>query len=416
MHSILTDCPQRDERMGWLNDATVRFSEIPYNFDIGRIMPKVIEDIIDCQSEDGAITCTAPYLHGTRPGDPVCSSYLVAGLETLNFCGNLEVLKKSFGGFEAWQKCLSEHTTDGLINYSNYGDWASPIYACIDGENNIDARISLNVPGEFISTGFYYYNAKLLKEFSLILGETEKSEFYQKQMEDIKTAMLEKWWNNDTAEMVNGSQACQSFALWLDIIPQEKKRLAAEVIHNDLIKNDYRISTGNLCTRYLLDALTENGYVDDAYRIMTNEEYPSIGYMLQHGATTVWERFELKKSDDMNSHNHPMYGSVDYWFYAYLAGIKVKGAGCEKVQIKPYFPEKLSYVNCTVDTIKGKLTVRWNKQYGKLTLLVSIPVGVEADVIFDGKTVTVQSGFYEFSKDIETTDQKYFEIAKNYNK
>ena len=416
MHSILTDCPQRDERMGWMNDATVRFNELPYNFDIGRILPKVIRDLLDCQSADGAITCTAPFVYGNRPADPVCSSFLVAGLETLKFSGNTEVLKNAFAGFEAWQKCLTEHTDSGVVNYSYYGDWAGPIFACENGENDIDAVISKNVPGEFISTGFYYYNAKLLKEFSLVLGYNEKADFYDNQMNTIKRVILDKWWNDEKAQMVNGSQACQSFALWLGIIPENKKQQAADIIHNDLVKNNYRISTGNLCTRYLLDALSENGYIDDAYRIMTNEEYPSLGYMLQNAATTVWERFEQKENRAMNSHNHPMYGSVGYWFYAYLAGIKVTAAGCSRVHIKPFFPQKLLYVNCTVDTIKGKLSVRWNKQYGKLTLFVNVPVGMQADVEFNGKIETVQSGFHRFSKDIETSDRQYFDIAKKYNK
>ena len=103
MHGILTDCPQRDERMAWMNDATVRFEETPYNFDIGHIFPKIVRDIIDAQSEDGAITCTAPFVIGGRPADPVCSSFLIAGYEALMHTGNLDIIREAYNSFKAWE-------------------------------------------------------------------------------------------------------------------------------------------------------------------------------------------------------------------------------------------------------------------------------------------------------------------------
>ena len=139
MHSLLTDCPQRDERMGWLNDATVRFEETPYNFDIGRLFPKVIRDILDTQEADGSITCTAPRIYGERPADPVCSSFLVAGLQALLHTGNLDILRQAYDGFVRWEECL-EGLADGyILRYSHYGDWAGPVYACEGGDTDIDA-------------------------------------------------------------------------------------------------------------------------------------------------------------------------------------------------------------------------------------------------------------------------------------
>ncbi len=407
MHGILTDCPQRDERMGWMNDATVRFNELPYNFDAARMFVKVVEDIIDSQGADGSITCTAPYVYGFRPGDPVCSSFLIAGLESIRFYGNTALVARAYPHFEAWQAYLHGIAVDGIVELSHYGDWAGPIAACVGGETSINAVRSRTVPGALMSTGYHYYNACLLEEFADLLGYEDKAAYYRQQKETIRAALLRRWWDADTATMAGGSQSAQAFALWLGILPEDKRAQAAGVLHEALVANDYTVTTGNLCTRYLLDALTEYGYVDDAYRILTDERYPSLGYMLQHEATTVWERFELKKEDAMNSHNHPMYGAVDYWFYAYLAGIKPTDTATKRVRIKPYFPTELKTVNCTLNTVQGKLAVRWNKQYNALNLYVHVPCGMTAQVEFNGQTETVTAGFHHFSMPIKTASGNY---------
>lgn len=401
IHSIFTDCPQRDERLGWMNDATVRFEETPYNFDIGRLFPKVVADMMDTQSEDGAITCTAPFVLGFRPADPVCSSFLIAGQQALLYTGNMEIIRKAYDSFVMWEKRIGQLAEDYIVEYTAYGDWAAPVYACINGDTNIDATNSSCTPGAFMSTGYYYYNAVLLREFARLLGKTEDVAYYQKLAEMIRGAMLEKWWDEEHAVMATGSQACQSFALWLGILPEEHTKAAAEHIHRELVQSGYQFTTGNLCTRYMLEMLTKYGYVEDAWTLMTREEYPSIGYMIQNEATTIWERFELKKSNCMNSHNHPMYGAVGYWFYAYLAGIRPVSEGFESMEIRPYFPRKLLSVNAKVETVKGDVAVRWVRRYGKICLYVTLPFGTRAKIRFAGKTYAAGSGFhiYEVEED-----------------
>ncbi len=393
-HSILTDCPQRDERQGWMNDATVRFEETPYNFDVGRIFPKVIRDEADEQDESGAIPDTAPFKFGGRPADPVCSSFLVAGLEAWMHTGNLEVIEKHFDDFTAWENCLLSHSDGYIVNYTYYGDWAAPAYACESEE----AARSKVTPGEFMGTGYSYFNCRTLSRFAAALGRTEDEKKWSETAEKIRAAMLEKWYVKEEAKICTGSQACQTFALWLGIIPEEDEEKAAARIHNELAENGYMLTTGNLCSRYILDVLTGHGYVEDAFTLLTRTEYPSFGYEIQQEATTIWERFELKKDPGMNSHNHPMYGAADYWFFAYLCGIRPTAPGYERVLIAPYFPGKLYSAQATVDTVRGDISVRWVKRYGKLSLFVTVPFGTCADVVFDGRTQTVGSGFHVFEK------------------
>ena len=397
MHSILTDCPQRDERMAWMNDATVRFEETPYNFDASRIFPKILQDIKNEQRAEGQFTCCAPYIYGGLPADPVCSSYLVAAKQALMHYGEIGSVDEFFEGMAAWEDYLLSRSPDGTVDYSYYGDWAGPAYACITEE----FACSAVTPGEVMSTGYSYYNCKLLADFACRTGRGEAEALYTEKAEYVRKAFLAKWFDPETAKVATGSMGCQAFALWLGILPAEYEAKAAQVMRNDLVERNYKFTTGNLNTRYLMDMLTKFGYVDDAWRVITSEEYPSFGFMLQNEATTIWERFEMKKNPGMNSHNHPMYGAVGYWFYAYLGGIMPTEPGFARVSVKPYFPEKLLSCHAVVDTVMGEISVRWSKRYGKLYLFVQTPFGVTADVDFDGKVTTVGAGYHVFEKELE---------------
>ena len=392
-HGVLTDCPQRDERQGWMNDATVRFEETPYNFEVGRMFPKIIRDIIDAQGADGSITCTAPFVWGSRPADPVCSSFLAAAAQACLHTGNLEIIREGYENFKAWAQCLLDNSTGYIVNYSYYGDWAGPAYAC-EGE---DGAVSAVTPGVFMSTGYSYLNCRLISQFAGLLGKADEQALWADTAEKVKNAMLGKWYNAVEAKMATGSHACQAFTLWLDIAPEADASRMAKRLRDDLAAAGYQFTTGNLCTRYLMDVLARYGYIEDAWKIITKETYPSFGFMVQHEATTIWERFELKKNPGMNSWNHPMYGAVDYWLYAYLCGIKPVKPAWDEVIIEPFMPKDLLSAEAVVDTVKGELAVRWVKRYGYTYLYVTVPFGVGAKVVFDGKTAAVGSGFHVFS-------------------
>ena len=398
IHHILTDCPQRDERQGWMNDATVRFEETPYNFDTGRIFPKIIGDITDCQGDDGSITCTAPFVFGNRPADPVCSSFLVAGLQNLMHYGDIETIREAYPRFSAWNDCIAAIAAkhDGIVDYTFYGDWAGPE----DGCESAEGPRSAITPGALMSTGYHYHNCRLLAKMARCLGNDDEAKRQDERACEIRKVFLDKWWDAKTGTVATGSQACQAFALWLGILPEDGRALAAQRLNEAVESAGMRITTGNLCTRYLLDMLAEYGYIDTAWALVTREEYPSWGYMLQNGATTVWERFEMKENGGMNSHNHPMYGAMGYWFYAYLVGVRPTEPGWKRFKVKPYIPSKLTFAEAKIASIRGDIRVKWLKRYGKLILTVDVPFGCTADVEFDGKTASVGSGFHKFVANI----------------
>lgn len=391
LHGIAADCPQRDERMGWMNDATVRFEEMPYNFDMGRMFPKIIDDIVAEQGEDGSITCTAPRVYGERPADPVCSSFLVAGLECLNFYGQIETIKKYYAHFKAWNECLRSHSKNGIVDYSYYGDWAGPADYCDKPENGAKSIVT---PGRLLSTGYHYYNYKLLEKFALILEDEEEVKYNAEQAERVRKAFLKKWWHGRTGFVDRGSQGSQAFALWLGILPENKVKLAAQRLHEAVENVGYRLTTGNLTTRYVMDMLAKHGYINDAWKIMTREKYPSWGYMIQNGATTIWERFELKRFSTMNSHNHPMYGAVGYWFYSYIAGIKPLSPGFREFEVAPHLPDDLLYAEAKVDTVSGEIYVKWEKKFGCLNLYVDVPFNCTAVIRINNQVVRREGGLH----------------------
>ncbi|MBR5444556.1 MAG: family 78 glycoside hydrolase catalytic domain [Clostridia bacterium] len=395
MHSILTDCPQRDERMGWMNDATVRFEETPYNFDIGRMFPKIVRDIRDEQI-DGAITCTAPFCFGNRPADPVCTSYLMAAYQAWMHTGCTEHLKEGFEGLAAWEDCLLAHSDDYIVNYCYYGDWAGPYYACIGGD--IDAACNQETPGLVMSTGYSYLNCKLLVKMANAIGLTDKAAHYAEIGEKVKAAFLARW-HDGKGKIATGSQGAQAFALWLEILPEEVRQNAADILAEDLVNRNYMFTTGNLCTRYMMDMLAKYGHIDKAWTLLTKETYPSYGYMIQNEATTIWERFELKKNPGMNSHNHPMYGAVGYFFYAWIAGVTPIEPGWKKIRIAPVLPAGLHSAHAVVETVLGEVSVRWSDRYDKKRLFVQVPFGAEAEIDFCGVKMTVGSGYHVIEAD-----------------
>ena len=410
VHSIATDCPQRDERMGWLNDATVRFESMPYFFQIAPFFHKILGDIQAEQHESGAITDTAPYVLGNFPADPVCSSFLIAAEQAYLHEGSMESIRQYYKAFQAWDSFLKENSTNGIVNLANFGDWASPSDCCGEGDDlecvsrlpitegiDLEKRRSRVTPGLLLSTGYRYLNCRLLKRFAELLYNKEDVAYYSSEMTMVQKAFLNKWWNQKTGIVGTGSQGCQAFALWLEIIPVEYRALVAERLHDAVVEVGNRITTGNLTTRYLLETLSKYGYVEDAWKLITRESYPSLGYMIQNGATTVWERFELKKESHMNSHNHPMYASVLKWYYQYMAGLAPIEAGWKVFSVSPVYPNSLSYVQASVETAYGTVEVKWEKRYGKMILTVNVPFGTEANVVANGSLKCVGSGFHVFS-------------------
>jgi alpha-L-rhamnosidase len=246
-----------------------------------------------------------------------------------------------------------------------------------------------------MSTGYYYYNARLLAGFARILGEDRDAADFAQLAERISLAFNRKFFDPATGRYVHGNQAAQAFALFLGVVPEEARPAVVQPLLDAVAARDYHLTTGNLCTKYLLEMLTEYGQVEAAYRLATQTTYPSWGYTIAHGATTIWEIWEYETGGGMNSHNHPMYGTIGSWFYKYLAGITFDPdyPACERVVIKPYFPADLTFVKASLHTVQGKLVSHWERIDNALRLQVAIPGNCTATVSLPiGKAGTIREG------------------------
>jgi alpha-L-rhamnosidase len=378
LHSIPTDCPQRDERMGWLNDMTVRTEMALYNFNLARLYAKFIDDVQDTQSsESGAISCTAPFKYGRRPADPVSASYLLLAWMLYQHYGDAVTMAEHYDGLKAWVDFLARQSENGIVNYSYYGDWSPPQAFAVKG-----SAVSQFTPGKLMSTGYLYYGAVLLQRMADILGRPEDATHFRLLAGQTATAFNREYWNETTGGYASNNQASNSFALFLGIVPSDRIPRVVDNLVKDVEKHGYHLTTGNLCTKYVLEMLTEHGHPDLAYRIATQETYPSWGYMLANGATTLWERWEQLTGGGMNSGNHPMMGSVGSWFYKYLAGIRVdpSGAGFRKILIQPSLPAGLDWAEGSYKTLYGEIRSAWKREGKRLRLDVRIPANTSATV------------------------------------
>jgi alpha-L-rhamnosidase len=381
VYSVPTDCPQRDERMGWLNDLTVRNEGSIYNFRMGRFFGKFLDDISDTQEEDGTITDTAPFRWGQRPADPVDASYLLLAWNMYWHYGDKRVLEEHFDGFKAWVDYVASRAEDGIVPWGTWGDWSPPQAEALDGSRGWSA-VSKNTPYPLMSTAFLSYSSHLLAEMARVLGKPAEAAKYDALAKKEADVFNRKYWDEKAGGYGANNQASNSIALYMNLVPADRVQRVVDNIVNDVKAHDYHLTTGNICTKYLLEVLITHGHGDIAYKIANQETYPSWGFMLANGATTLWERWELLNGYGMNSHNHPMMGSVSAWFYKYLGGINVDPAtpGFNRFIIRPYPLGDLTWVRSEYASMHGPIRSSWSKEGASLHVKVSVPVNTIATV------------------------------------
>jgi alpha-L-rhamnosidase len=386
LHSIPTDCPQRNERMGWLNDLAARSEEVIYNFDLARFFAKFIGDIADAQdSNTGAISDTAPFRWGRRPADPVSVCYLLIPWLLYTHHGDRRTMAEYYDGMKRWVNYLTSRAEGNILSYSYYADWAPPVSE-ISTESPGGLCVARETPGALISTACYAYSARLLSKIAKVLGKKRDAAAYLRLSKQVSEAYNSRFWNEKAAGYGSSNQACNAISLYMGLVPAQRRKNVEASLVRDVQSHDNHLNTGNICTKYLLEALSAAGYSDIAYTIARQESYPSWGYMLANGATTLWERWEHATGGGMNSHNHPMMGSVGAWFYRILAGIQANegGPGFSSFSIRPEIVPDLNWVRSTVRTVRGQVKLEWTRTDDGLDISVQVPYGSMANIVIPG--------------------------------
>jgi len=389
IYSIPTDCPQRDERHGWLNDMTSRIYEAVNNFGMNLFYEKWVRDISDTQDPvTGAIGDTAPFRRGLKPSDPMCSSYLLTGWMTYVYYGNTRVLADNYEGFVKWARYLETNSVDDIVNFAYWSDWCQPIKFCW-----YNGCISKVTPGELISTAYCYHNFDLLEKMAKVLGKNSDEAGFRQTKERIKAAFNKNFYDPVNKCYSCGDQASNAVALYAGLVPEEDCPAIARLIADNMAENEYHFTTGNLCTVHAAIEGSAHGGIDAVFKCMTAEDYPSFGYQIGLGATTVWERWEHLTGNSMNSHNHPMFGSTDAWFYRCLGGIKAdeENAAFGHCYIAPAIPDGLEFAETSIETVRGTLKSAWKKTADGVEYMITIPANASATLIIQ----TPESGFNE---------------------
>jgi alpha-L-rhamnosidase len=396
--SVPTDCPQRNERMGWMGDAQLVVEESIFNFDMAAFYTKWLRDIRESQREDGSVSDVVPPYWQRYPADPPWgTACVVVPWNLYLYYDDKRVLEENYQLMKRWVEFLTTKSKNHLVQYSKYGDWCPP-----------GKMRSLDTPGILISSWCYYHDALTLSKIGGILGKKIDVKKYATLAQSIKEAINEEFLEDEyyshnsriadhlllldtyaPADRKNRrkgglySQTANILPLYMDMVPEEKKAVVLQYFFENVeVTHDCHVSTGILGTRYLFETLTKYGRPDLAYRIVTQTTYPSWGYMIKEGATTIWERWEYMAGKGMNSHNHIMFGTVDTWFYRVLAGINqdVSAPSFKKIVIKPYIPADLNFASASVKTIRGLVSSSWKKERNGLTLDIVLPVNCEAEI------------------------------------
>ncbi len=223
--------------------------------------------------------------------------------------GDTRILERHYDGYRRWVDHLTAQARDGIVHFSRYGDWAPPAGEAVEGSIGSGA-ISAKTPGELISTAYYFHAARLFTQIAGVLGRGEDQAAYGARAAGIRAAFHRTFWDEAIDGYGSGDQACNAIALYLDLVPAELRPRVVASLVREVARHDYHLTTGNLCTKYLLEVLSAEGHAEIAVAIATQTTYPGWGWMLANGATTLWERWELLTGGGMNSHNHPMLGSV----------------------------------------------------------------------------------------------------------
>ncbi|MCJ7486003.1 MAG: glycoside hydrolase family 78 protein [Candidatus Aminicenantes bacterium] len=378
--SIPTDCPQRDERHGWLGDAHLSAEEAVFNFGMAAFYTKFLDDIRLAQREDGSLPdVVPPYLPRLYPADPAWSSAYPTLVWLLwEHYADGRVIAMHYASLKKYIDFLGQNA-DRLIvrKLGKYGDWCPP-----------GGIVPKKTPVDLTSTWYYYHDVLLVARMAAVLGRKEEALQYTKLADSIRDAFNETFLGETQYAAIRVSpvdnypnQTSNALPLYLNMVPAEKiDKVLASLLQSVIRQQDFHVDTGILGTRYILDVLTDYGHAEVAYRMATHKSYPGWGYMLAEDATTLWERWEKLTGHAMNSQNHIMLGSIDAWFYRVIAGLSPGLPGWRTVRIRPHTLGGLVFAEAKLETVAGMVRSAWTRSEDSFSLEVSIPVGAAGEV------------------------------------
>ena len=381
--SIPTDCPQRDERQGWLGDRGQVSRSESYMFDVAAFYSKWMTDLEDSQRPSGSIPDVSPNYWQLYNDDLTWPGTLIFVHGMLyDQYGDQRVLSRGYAAMKKWIDYEKTFVKDGLISKDQYADW------CVPPENPklIHSQDPTRVTDKtLIATSYYYELLRQMARYARILDKAADAAEFDRRSAAVKEVFQRRFFKLESSMYDNGTQTSGVLPLYFGMVPEDfRPAVVQTLVRNIEQKSDHHVGTGLVGAQWLMRTLSDNGQADLAYRIATQKTYPGWGYMVEQGATTVWELWNGNTADPaMNSGNHVMQiGDLAVWMYEYLAGIRTdpEKPGFRHSIIRPYPVGDLTFVKGTHKTMYGALNSSWKRGQGQFTLDVTVPANTTATV------------------------------------
>jgi alpha-L-rhamnosidase len=378
--SVPTDCPQRDERLGWLGDAQVFARTACYNRDVAAFFAKWLDDVADAQLPSGAFADLAPRLdlrnvRGTgAPGWG--DGGVIVPWTVWKMYGDTGILHRHFGAMTAWMDFLERTNPDYLRTRelgNSYNDWLAP------GDDD--------TPAELLATAYWAHDAALMAEIADATGRADDAAGYRALWSKVRSVFADAFVAAD-GQVASGTQTAYVLALHLNLVPEDLRAAAADRLVAAIQAADWHLATGYAGVAYLLPVLSSTGHTAVAYRLLEQESAPSWRYMVEAGATTLWERWDGWSAERgfqspwMNSFNHYAFGAVGEWLYRFLLGIDQEPgtAGFGQLLIRPHPSESLRWARGSYRSVRGLVGTSWERSGDRFVFRVEVPPNVSASV------------------------------------
>ncbi|MBC2602936.1 alpha-L-rhamnosidase [Puniceicoccus vermicola] len=384
---VPTDCPQRDERLGWTGDAQVFIRTACFNMNVREFFHKWMRDVSDAQSPEGAIPPVAPqpcaFIKDGDDGGPAWSDAAIICPWTIYLCyGDSQILADHYEMMKRYVDYLVTERSRNFIRnhpdlpgFTGFGDWLS-----LEGtDSNFGAT-----PHDLIGTAFLAFDFDLMKRIATVLGKASDAAHFGEQHAKVVAAFRRRFVTEEGL-IAASTQTAYVLALHFDLLPVEMRPAAAAELVRKVRQKHFHLGTGFVGTPYLLDVLEAGGHLDVAYKLLEQETFPSWLFPVKNGATTIWERWDGWtpekgfQSTGMNSFNHYAYGAVGAWMVRSVAGLDLDptAPGYQRIIFRPRPGGSLTWAEATLDTPQGKVGIRWELKEGNLSVDLTIPEGVE---------------------------------------
>ncbi len=407
-HGMPTDCPQRDERMGWLGDHAMGCYGEYLVVDNGALYYKWLQDVWDTQDDDGMIANVAPGYWVVRGNDVAWGALSVYATYMLSRCyDDVSAVQKYYPFLQKYMNFLNRTLQDGIVTGNNYGDWCMPPERPDLIHSEDPAR---KTDGKLISSAMYYSMLTMMGQLAMRLGLENDMLDYDRRQHRLKDAYNRHFYNPESGSYSNNTVTANLLSLEFGLVPDgDEEKVLQNIV--DVTEKTYgnHISCGVIGMQHLLTCLTGNGHLDQAMQVMLQKDYPSFGYMIENGATTIWELWNGNTADPaMNSGNHVMLlGDVLPWMYGNLAGIKQSpgSRGYKELEMRLSMPEELNHVRATHNTLYGKVSSEWRRTEEGITWEVEIPANTSARIhIPSGYTIQGMHSLRWASAEVEGND------------